>query len=145
MPDHTQVALNPASSCFVVRLAASPLHTQAKSNETATFHNRWIVSGLCLSLAAVIWLVFGQTMRHEFINCDNDAYLYENPAVTRGFTMQESSGPLPTFMPRTGVPWPGFPICWIVSCMVCMRADIISNSIARVSLFATTAPARLIR
>ena len=33
-------------------------------------------------------MVFGQTVRHEFINCDDDQYVYENPQVARGFTAQ---------------------------------------------------------
>ena len=36
---------------------------------------------------ALIWCVFGQTLRHEFVNFDDHAYVYENPAVRNGLTL----------------------------------------------------------
>ncbi len=48
--------------------------------------DRWLVPGVCLFLAAIIWLVFGQTLGHEFVNYDDQIYVYENPAVTAGLT-----------------------------------------------------------
>jgi len=41
-----------------------------------------------LFLVAVVLLVFGQTYWHEFINYDDDWYVYNNPQVTRGLTWQ---------------------------------------------------------
>jgi protein O-mannosyl-transferase len=40
-----------------------------------------------LSLAAITWLVFGQTVRHDFVNFDDHVYVYDNPLVTRGLTI----------------------------------------------------------
>jgi protein O-mannosyl-transferase len=40
-----------------------------------------------LSLTAITWLVFGQTLRHDFVNFDDHVYVYENPLVTRGLTI----------------------------------------------------------
>jgi protein O-mannosyl-transferase len=37
-----------------------------------------------LALIAVTWAVYGQTLRHEFVNFDDDLYVYNNPIVTRG-------------------------------------------------------------
>jgi tetratricopeptide (TPR) repeat protein len=51
-------------------------------------NDRWTVPGVCIFLAAIIWVVFGQTLGHEFVNYDDDFYVYENPAVTRGLTLQ---------------------------------------------------------
>ena len=48
--------------------------------------SRWWVSGICVFLAVIIWLVFGQTLRHEFVNFDDDQYVYENPVVLQGLT-----------------------------------------------------------
>lgn len=39
-----------------------------------------------IALIALVWCVFGQTLRHEFINYDDPAYVYENPAITGGLT-----------------------------------------------------------
>ena len=33
-------------------------------------------------------LVFGQTLRHEFVNYDDDLYVYENPVVQKGLTWE---------------------------------------------------------
>lgn len=38
-------------------------------------------------LAAITWLVFGQTLRHGFLNYDDNRYVYENPEVTSGLTL----------------------------------------------------------
>jgi tetratricopeptide (TPR) repeat protein len=54
----------------------------------AGLYDRWTVRGVCIFLAAVIWVVFGQTLGHEFINYDDEAYVYENPEVARGMTLQ---------------------------------------------------------
>jgi hypothetical protein len=37
--------------------------------------------GICVFLVAITWLVFGQTLRHGFINYDDPVYVYENPVV----------------------------------------------------------------
>jgi hypothetical protein len=42
-------------------------------------NNCWTVPGVCIFVAAVIWVVFGQTLGHEFVNFDDDVYVYENP------------------------------------------------------------------
>jgi tetratricopeptide (TPR) repeat protein len=46
------------------------------------------VAGLCFVLAAITFAVFGQTLTHEFVNCDDDEYVYENPVVQRGLTLK---------------------------------------------------------
>jgi len=49
-------------------------------------HQTIVSLGVCLLLAIAIWLVFGQTLRHEFINFDDDQYVYENPNINHGLT-----------------------------------------------------------
>jgi tetratricopeptide (TPR) repeat protein len=58
-----------------------PLQVRAGSR-----HERWQVAGLCLFLAAITFAVFGQTLTHEFVDFDDNAYVYENPVVARGLT-----------------------------------------------------------
>jgi len=41
----------------------------------------------CVVLVAITWLVFGQTLRHDFVNFDDHVYVYENPSITRGLTV----------------------------------------------------------
>ena len=40
-----------------------------------------------LSLVAITWLVFGQTVRHDFVNFDDHVYVYDNPLVKGGLTI----------------------------------------------------------
>ena len=44
------------------------------------------VRTVCLFLLVVVALVFAQTVRHEFVNFDDDRFVYDNPHVTRGLT-----------------------------------------------------------
>src|ERR1035437_3803912 len=46
------------------------------------------IAGVCVFLAVIVWAVFGQTLRHEFVNFDDDAYVYENAAVAGGLTFK---------------------------------------------------------
>ena len=49
-------------------------------------NDRLLTLGICVFLAAITWSVFGQTVRHEFVNFDDVTYVYGNSAVTRGLT-----------------------------------------------------------
>src|SRR6476469_8334519 len=40
-----------------------------------------------LSLTAITWLVFGQTVRHAFVNFDDHVYVYDNPLVAGGLNI----------------------------------------------------------
>jgi protein O-mannosyl-transferase len=48
--------------------------------------DRWPVLGVCIFLALITWFVFGQTLRHEFINYDDEVYVQKNPQINHGFT-----------------------------------------------------------
>ena len=41
---------------------------------------------VCGFLALAVWIVFGQTTNFEFVNTDDNEYVYENPHVTSGLT-----------------------------------------------------------
>ena len=49
-------------------------------------NDRRTVAGVCVFLAAVVWVVFGQTLRHEFVNFDDELYVFDNPVVQKGLT-----------------------------------------------------------
>ena len=44
------------------------------------------VLGVCFFLVVITWMVFGQTIRYDFVNYDDNEYVYENPAITSGLT-----------------------------------------------------------
>ncbi len=69
---------------------------------------RWMIIGVCVFLAAIVWAVFGQTLRHEFINYDDPSYVYENPKVARGLT---SEGAVWAFTQVHSFNW--HPVTWI--------------------------------
>ena len=50
--------------------------------------SRSTVIWVCLALAALVWGVFGQTLRFGFVNYDDDRYVYENTHVSNGITVQ---------------------------------------------------------
>jgi len=43
---------------------------------------------VCLALVAITWFVFGQTLRHDFVNFDDHVYVYENPLVVKGLSTE---------------------------------------------------------
>jgi tetratricopeptide (TPR) repeat protein len=47
---------------------------------------RWLVAGICAGLAAIVWFVFGQTIKFPFINFDDPEYVYEVPEINAGLT-----------------------------------------------------------
>ena len=47
----------------------------------------WLTVVICLSLAVLTWLVFGQTLWHDFINYDDPRYVYENTKITGGLSI----------------------------------------------------------
>lgn len=44
------------------------------------------LAAIYLVLTILIWLVFGQTLGHPFVEYDDQNYVYENPEVTAGLT-----------------------------------------------------------
>jgi protein O-mannosyl-transferase len=50
--------------------------------------NRGITLGINLSLAVVSLVVFGQTTRYDFVNFDDDLYVYNTPAIKAGLTIK---------------------------------------------------------
>jgi tetratricopeptide (TPR) repeat protein len=48
----------------------------------------WTVIGVCLFLAAITFIVFGQTFHYGFVNLDDNLYVYENPVVGGGLTLK---------------------------------------------------------
>jgi len=49
-------------------------------------HPRWLIIMVCIFLAAAVWVVFGQTRLHEFVNYDDNDYVCDNPVVTQGLS-----------------------------------------------------------
>jgi tetratricopeptide (TPR) repeat protein len=52
------------------------------------WRQHWRAPAVCLALAAITFGVFGQTLNHEFVNFDDNDYVYENPVVAQGLTFR---------------------------------------------------------
>jgi protein O-mannosyl-transferase len=63
---------------------------------------------VCLILALVVAAIYGQTMNHEFINFDDDVYIYENPYIKDGLTEENIKW---AFTDAYGGNW--HPLTWI--------------------------------
>ena len=63
----------------------SPLPTRPVSPD-----GRHFGFGISVLLVAAVFIVFGQTLEHGFVNYDDDQYFYANPHVQAGLT--ESGG-----------------------------------------------------
>ena len=69
----------------------SGLLAPESGNRLAGLNDRWMVLGVCIFLAAITWLVFGQTLRHEFINYDDDQYVFAGVLHNHAFRPERSS------------------------------------------------------
>ncbi|MGA2242990.1 MAG: tetratricopeptide repeat protein [Verrucomicrobiota bacterium] len=49
---------------------------------------KWMVPGVCVLLAVAVFLVFGQTLGHRFVNYDDNTYVYENAVIQKGLTLE---------------------------------------------------------
>jgi len=58
---------------------------RAGIKQASRFSTWWLV-GICIALVGVTWTVFGQTLRHDFINYDDNIYIHESPNIVSGLT-----------------------------------------------------------
>jgi len=59
----------------------------AASRHSHTYHERLIAGVVCILLAVIVWIAFGQTLHHEFVNYDDGEFVYANPRITSGLTL----------------------------------------------------------
>ena len=58
-----------------------------KQNGRVALIEDWPVPGICVFLAAIVWIVFGQTPGFDFVSYDDTAYITDNPVVQKGLTL----------------------------------------------------------
>jgi len=59
----------------------------AGSRYSHTRNDALMATVVCILLAGIVWIVFGQTLHHEFVNYDDGSYVYANPRITSGLTL----------------------------------------------------------
>src|SRR5690348_3310742 len=67
-----------------------------------------LLTSVCAGLVALVWFVFGQTVRFPFINFDDPEYVYEVPEINQGLTVHGLNWaftrmPSPTWSPLTNI------------------------------------------
>jgi tetratricopeptide (TPR) repeat protein len=50
--------------------------------------NPWLVPGICIFLAAIIWIVYGQSLHFQFVNYDDNQFVFGNATVLHGMTLK---------------------------------------------------------
>src|SRR4029078_11477512 len=53
----------------------------------STASKRLVAIVICAVLAAITWLVFGQTLGHQFVSFDDTEYVYANKDVAAGLSL----------------------------------------------------------
>ncbi len=91
-----------------------PPRAQASKGRPGGWFDRWRVPAVCLFLAAAVWLVFGQTLHHGFVNFDDDEYVYNNAHVAHGLTRQ---GIVWAFTTASSAYW--HPLTWLSYMLDC--------------------------
>jgi Flp pilus assembly protein TadD len=86
----------------------------ARPSDPTGLNDRRTVLGVCLVLAAITLLVFGQTVHHDFFDYDDNVYVYENAPVAGGLTL---SGVLWAFTHVHSSNW--HPLTWISHMLDC--------------------------
>ena len=59
----------------------------AQSTVPNKLNRRSLTLGICISLLALVWVVFGQTLRYDFVNYDDPRYVYQNTKITSGISL----------------------------------------------------------
>jgi protein O-mannosyl-transferase len=76
--------------------------------------DRGLVVGVCLFLAVAVFLIYGQTLRHEFVAFDDSDYVFGNPHVSKGLSIE---GILWAFSHSYSANW--HPLTWISHMLDC--------------------------
>ena len=59
-----------------------------KANSAVTRHDTsvWTTWGICIFLVLVVASIYTQTVRFDFVNLDDDQYVYRNPNLAYGLS-----------------------------------------------------------
>jgi tetratricopeptide (TPR) repeat protein len=60
---------------------------KTENSDVSWRDSRGAIAIVCIFLIAITWFVFGQTVRYDFVNYDDDAYVYANPLIRSGLTI----------------------------------------------------------
>src|SRR6266496_3724821 len=61
--------------------------TESENSDISWRDSRAAIAIVCVFLIAITWVVFGQTVRYDFVNYDDNTYVYANPLISSGLTV----------------------------------------------------------
>ena len=61
--------------------------TKSENSDVSWRKSRIAIAIICVFLIAITWFVFGQTVHYDFVNYDDDTYVYANPLINSGLTI----------------------------------------------------------
>jgi tetratricopeptide (TPR) repeat protein len=73
--------------------------------------SRHQAAAVCFFILVAVVLVFGQTVTHEFVNYDDDKYVYQQRSITGGLTARSLVWAFTTGEGRDWHPW--YPLPWL--------------------------------
>ena len=73
-----------------------------KNSDVSWRDSRAAIALVSVFLIAITWFVFGQTVRYDFVNYDDNTYVYANPLITSGLTV---SGAIYAFIGKHSGNW----------------------------------------
>ena len=62
------------------------MHRISQSTALHRRNLRWVTACICVCLFVLTWVVFGQTLRYDFVNYDDPRYVYQNTRITSGIS-----------------------------------------------------------
>ena len=63
------------------------MHRISQSTALRRRNPPWVTSCICVCLFVLTWVVFGQTLRYDFVNYDDPRYVYQNTRITSGISV----------------------------------------------------------
>jgi protein O-mannosyl-transferase len=76
--------------------------TNTENSDVSWRDSRGAIAIVCVFLIAITWFVVGQTVRYDFVNYDDDNYVYANPLISSGLTV---SGTIYAFSDKHAGNW----------------------------------------
>ena len=77
--------------------------TKRENSDVSWRDSRGAIAIVCVFLIAITWFVFGQTVRYDFVNYDDDTYVYANPLVSSGLRFPALFTRSAASMPAIGI------------------------------------------
>ena len=63
------------------------MHRISRSSALHRRNLRLVTPCVCVCLFVLTWVIFGQTLRFDFVNYDDPRYVYQNPRITSGISV----------------------------------------------------------